>query len=73
MPLIKDQSESLDLLNKGLGLPDIMETVKLERWWKPKAANLMAILYSVMLATGLPFPRACFLLALSLMTIMIAN
>jgi colanic acid/amylovoran biosynthesis glycosyltransferase len=47
----------------------VVATVKLERWWKPKAANLLAILYSVVLMTGLPFPRSMLLLMFSVLTI----
>jgi len=67
MSATKDPSEGL--FNKPLVVPDVIATVKLDRWWKPKAANLMAVLYSVMLMTRLPYSRALVLLILSLVTI----
>ena len=44
-------------------------SIRLDRWWKPKAANLLAILYSVTLLTGLPFFTALPLILASLVTI----
>jgi 4-hydroxybenzoate polyprenyltransferase len=53
----------------SLNLPDFATTVRLQGWWKAKAANLLVVLYSVTLITGLPFPRALLLLAAALVTI----
>jgi colanic acid/amylovoran biosynthesis glycosyltransferase len=64
-----DRSEDRSRVNGPSSVRKFMATVKLERWWKPKAANLLAILYSVMLITRLPFPRALFLLLFSVVTI----
>ncbi len=70
MSATKHQSQGLRPWNRPLSLPQILATVKLERWWKPKAANLMAVLYSVMLITRLPVARALFLLTFSVITIL---
>lgn len=45
-------------------------TARLETWWKPKASNLLAVLYGVMLITGFPFTRALLLLGPSIATIL---
>ncbi len=44
--------------------------IRLRGWWKPKATNLLAVLYSVALITALPFARAVPLLAAALVTIL---
>ena len=53
----------------SLKIPDLMTTVRLPDWWKAKAVNLLAVLYSVTLITALPFTRALLLLAAALVTI----
>jgi colanic acid/amylovoran biosynthesis glycosyltransferase len=63
--LSTDHSEGLIRFS----IQKVIATVKLERWWKPKAANLLAILYSVVLMTGLPFPRSILLVMFSVLTI----
>ncbi len=50
-------------------ISELTTTVRLQDWWKAKAANLLAVLYSVTLITALPFTRALVLLAASLITI----
>ncbi len=55
---------------RPLAAPRVLATVKLKSWWKPKAANLMGILYAVMWSTHLPFARALFLSVLSIATIL---
>ena len=47
-----------------------METATLAPWWKPKATNLLAVLYAVVLAAQLPFPTAVLLLGPALLTIL---
>jgi glycosyltransferase involved in cell wall biosynthesis len=65
-----NQRQRLSVSSKPLlSVPEAFATVKMERWWKAKAANLMAILYSVMLICRLPFPRAMFLASFSVITI----
>jgi len=67
---IENQGQRLSLLRKALpNVPEAVATVKLERWWKAKAANLMAVLYSVMLVCRLPFSRAMILACFSVITI----
>ena len=39
----------------SLSAPAVSATLKLQGWWKPKAANLLTIVYSVMLITRPPF------------------
>ena len=52
-----------------LKIPDLSTTVRLQNWWKAKAVNLLAVLYSVMLIMALPFTRALVLLAAAVVTI----
>ena len=53
----------------SLKIPDLTTTVRLQGWWRAKAANLLAVLYSVTLITALPFTRSLLLLAAALVTI----
>ena len=53
----------------SLKIPDLTTTVRLQGWWKAKAANLLAVLYSVTLITALPLAQALLLLAAALVTI----
>jgi glycosyltransferase involved in cell wall biosynthesis len=53
----------------SLNFPDLSSTVRLQGWWKAKTANLLAILYSVTLITGLHFSRSLLLLSTALITI----
>ncbi len=46
-----------------------MGGTKIDRWWKPKATNLLAVLYSIALVTALPFSRAFLLFVPSVLTI----
>jgi glycosyltransferase involved in cell wall biosynthesis len=46
-----------------------MSTTTLDPWWKPKATNLLAVIYSVVLVAEVPFSRTLVLLAPSLLTI----
>ncbi|MGZ5247641.1 MAG: glycosyltransferase [Flavitalea sp.] len=48
---------------------NIQATTRLDKWWKPKASNLLAILYIVMLITALPFGSALLLFIPSVITI----
>jgi colanic acid/amylovoran biosynthesis glycosyltransferase len=48
----------------------LASAIRLRNWWKAKAANLLAVLYSVTLITALPFPRALVLLAAAVITIL---
>ena len=63
-----------NLAQQGSGEPRpaplrIASTIRLAGWWKAKAANLFAVLYSVIILTGLSFGRALVLLAPALVTI----
>jgi colanic acid/amylovoran biosynthesis glycosyltransferase len=51
-------------------LPEVAATLRLPRWWRPKATNLLTVLYSVMLFVRLPFPRATLLTVPSIVTIL---
>jgi colanic acid/amylovoran biosynthesis glycosyltransferase len=53
----------------SLKITDLTTTVRLQGWWKAKAANLLAVLYSVTLITALPLTQALLLLAAALVTI----
>jgi colanic acid/amylovoran biosynthesis glycosyltransferase len=46
-----------------------MQAHVIDRWWKPKATNLFAVLYAVTLISGLPFARALALLVPAAATI----
>jgi len=54
----------------ALGIPGITATAKLGQWWKPKAANLLGVLYAVVVITELPVSRAFFLLIPAVITIL---
>ena len=47
-------------------MPDAL----LDRWWKPKATNLLAVLYAVTLLTALPWQHALILLFPAIATIL---
>jgi colanic acid/amylovoran biosynthesis glycosyltransferase len=55
---------------RELGIPGITATAKLGQWWKPKAANLLGVLYAVVAITELPVWRAFFLLIPAVITIL---
>jgi len=46
------------------------KTAKLSQWWKPKATNLLTVLYTVMLITSLQADKALILFLPSLITIL---
>ena len=50
-------------------ISDLTTALRLQGWWRAKASNLLATLYSVTLITALPFPRVFLLLAAALVTI----
>ncbi len=68
-PAAQDRQDGLHRTNMPLSVPAVAATVKLDRWWKPKATNLLAVLFSVMLISGLTFSRSLLLLIPSLLTI----
>jgi len=68
--IIQDRRNDLTPGRHSLRAPDVAEAVRLRNWWKPKATNLLTVLYSVMLLTRLPFSRAVSLIVLSVVTIL---
>ena len=63
--------QSAEVSRRGVppGLLALGATTRLDRWWKPKAANLLAILYAVALVTELALPELLFLLPAAIITI----
>ena len=63
----EDSQPRFDL--RTAAISDVTTTLRLKGWWRAKAANLLAVLYSVTLITALPFPRVLLLLPAALLTI----
>jgi colanic acid/amylovoran biosynthesis glycosyltransferase len=52
-----------------MGSMEFNAAAKLDKWWKPKAGNLLGVLYTVMLITSLHFSKALLLFFPSVLTI----
>ena len=53
-----------------LGESPVSATLRLQTWWKPKAANLLTIVYSVALIAALPFLTTVRLIIAAVITIL---